>query len=655
MNRAVRVALCLGTAWLAAYEAHALGLGWIPVGDVETLHLVVLVIGAAACLARAGARREERLAWALIGAGMLAWTAGEVYYTNVLWNDPAPPVPSPADAGYLLLPLLVFAGLLQLLRERVRGLAGMLWLDGLTAALAVGSLSAAVVVQVVLATVGGDVLSVATNLAYPVTDMVLLGVIAGGLAATGWRVDRTFALLAAGVVAFWIADSVYLVQTARGAVESESPFDAGWWGAAVLFGAAAWAPAGRQLAVRAGRGLRVVVMPSVFAILSLGVLVTASVVRLNPGAVGLAAAAMVAVIARLLLTFRENVGMLDASRHEAHTDPLTGLGNRRRLTADLERALGEGGTLVLALFDLDGFKHYNDTFGHPAGDVLLARLGANLNAFLDGRGHAFRMGGDEFCVVVRASDAEHEKVVRACSLVLQERGDGFEIGASHGAVVLPEEADDVHEALRLADQRMYALKHRTRTSAGRQSRDVLVRALVERDPGLAAHAKGVAALAERLARALGLEADEVEHVRQAAELHDVGKVAIPDGILDKPGPLDESEWAFVRRHTLIGERIVRAAPALTRAAAIVRASHERWDGSGYPDGLAGEQIPLGSRIVAVCDAYDAMTSRRAYAPALAPAAALGELRAGAATQFDPAVVESLAAVLAEPGHLVQAA
>src|SRR3954451_21026022 len=642
MDRVVRASLCLAGAWLALYEAHILGLSWVPTGDVETLHLVVLAIGGAACVAPAFARRDERLAWVLIGAGMLAWTAGEAYYTTVLWNDASPPIPSPADAGYLLLPVLVFAGLALLLRARVRGLPRTLWIDGLTAALAVGSVSAAVVVQTVLSTVGGEALSVATNLAYPVTDMVLLSVIAGGLAATGWRVDRTFALLAAGVLAFWVADSVYLVQTAAGTVDPQSPFDAGWWGAAVLFGAAAWSPgATRRAAARSG--MRVVVMPCAFATLSLGVLVVAGELRLNAVAVGLAAAALVAVIVRLLLTFRENQTILEATRAEADTDLLTGLGNRRRLAADLEVALREDRTLVLALFDLDGFKHYNDTFGHPAGDALLARLGRRLDTLLEGRGHAYRMGGDEFCVVVRAGGAEHHKVVRACSLVLRERGDGFEIGASHGAVVLPEEAGDVHEALRLADQRMYALKHRTRTSAGRQSRDVLVRALVERDPALAAHAQGVAALAERLARAMGLAADEVEHVRQPAELHDVGKVAIPDGILDKPGPLDDDEWAFVRRHTLIGERIVRAAPALTRAAALVRHTHERWDGTGYPDGLAGEEIPIGSRIVPVSDAFDAMTTVRSYAPALTAGAALIELRACAGTQFDPGVVGALAA------------
>jgi HD-GYP domain-containing protein (c-di-GMP phosphodiesterase class II) len=136
-------------------------------------------------------------------------------------------------------------------------------------------------------------------------------------------------------------------------------------------------------------------------------------------------------------------------------------------------------------------------------------------------------------------------------------------------------------------------------------------------------------------------------VKLAAELHDVGKVAIPDAILNKPGPLNEDEWAFMRRHTLIGERIVAAAPALCGVAKLVRASHERWDGGGYPDGIAGENIPLGARIVAVCDAYDAIVADRPYRGARSSAAALAELRRCAGTQFDPAVVEAFAAALAD--------
>jgi HD-GYP domain-containing protein (c-di-GMP phosphodiesterase class II) len=256
------------------------------------------------------------------------------------------------------------------------------------------------------------------------------------------------------------------------------------------------------------------------------------------------------------------------------------------------------------------------------------------------------MGGDEFCAIISPGDEVAQPIVDAAAAALSDRGEGFRIGCSHGAIVLPREAGDAATALRIADQRMYAAKNGGRASAGRQSADVLLRALSERDPYLGNHTADVAALAEEVARRLALGPEEIEQISRAAELHDIGKVAIPDAILHKPGPLDEHEWAFIRRHTLIGERIIDAAPALGRVAAMVRSSHERYDGRGYPDGLAAGDIPLGSRIVSICDAFDAMTTDRAYRRAMAPDAALLELRRCAGSQFDPVVVEAFCAAWA---------
>ena len=174
---------------------------------------------------------------------------------------------------------------------------------------------------------------------------------------------------------------------------------------------------------------------------------------------------------------------------------------------------------------------------------------------------------------------------------------------------------------------MYANKSRERASAGAQSTEVLLTALREVEPGLHEHLCGVADLALAVADHLGLGAEERDEIFRAAELHDVGKMAIPDAILAKPGPLDPAEWEFMRKHTLIGERIIAAAPALVPIARLVRSSHERWDGAGYPDGLAGEAIPLGSRIVFCCDAFDAMVSERPYSVAMRPARALEEIDA----------------------------
>jgi diguanylate cyclase (GGDEF)-like protein len=333
------------------------------------------------------------------------------------------------------------------------------------------------------------------------------------------------------------------------------------------------------------------------------------------------------------------------------TDALTGIPNRRQLKVDLDKGLKEATLarpLLLMLFDLNGFKAYNDTFGHPAGDALLVRLAGALQAAMaEHGGCAYRLGGDEFCILAAVPPDRAGAVTAAASLALTDHGGGFHITASYGAILLPDESQDVTEAMQLVDQRMYAQKTSGRRSPDRQSRDVLLRVLQERNPELAERHAAVARLVDAVTDRLGLPADERIQARQAAELHDIGKLAIPEEILRKPGPLDVEEWAFVRRHPLIGERIIGAAPALAAAAKLVRSTHERLDGSGYPDGLAGDQIPLGARVIAVCDAFTAMTSLRPYAPQLTVPQALTELRQGASSQFDPTVVDALCELAVE--------
>ena len=337
---------------------------------------------------------------------------------------------------------------------------------------------------------------------------------------------------------------------------------------------------------------------------------------------------------------------------QAFHDALTGLPNRRKLMADLDERIAlatRSEPLLLLLFDLDGFKAYNDTFGHPAGDSLLARLGRRLQAAVEGRGVAYRMGGDEFCVLGRAGVEGEVPLTSAGAAALSERGEGFHITASYGSVMLPIDASDQAEALRKVDERLYARKGTRRASAGRQATDALLKALAERSSDLGSHLSDVAGLCQAVATKLEIPEEEMATLLQAAALHDVGKVAIPDAILDKPGPLDETEWEFMRTHTVIGERIVSAAPALTQAAKVIRSTHERFDGTGYPDALSGSEIPLGSRIIAVCDAFDAMTSNRPYRTAMSLEGALSELRRNVGDQFDPEVVEAF--VLTAPRDL----
>lgn len=254
------------------------------------------------------------------------------------------------------------------------------------------------------------------------------------------------------------------------------------------------------------------------------------------------------------------------------------------------------------------------------------------------------MGGDEFCVLAPLP-LDLVELSELCTDALSARGDGFEITAAHGEVTLPDDGRDASGVLVLADTRMYRQKSSRRLPAARQSADVLIAVLGERAPRLASRVRSVCRLACATAVELGLVGEPLDAIRHGASLHDIGKMAIPESILDKPGPLTEAEWALMRRHTLIGERILMAAPALESSARLVRSSHERVDGRGYPDGLMADEIPLGARIIFVADAFDAMISERTYGPTLTPEQALAELSQFAGVQFDARVVEAFARVL----------
>jgi diguanylate cyclase (GGDEF)-like protein len=350
----------------------------------------------------------------------------------------------------------------------------------------------------------------------------------------------------------------------------------------------------------------------------------------------------VAACGWLLSTYRRRseaamLTALELTTQEARTDQLTDLPNRRALLEEFELRSGQAEAFTLALADLNGFKRYNDTFGHPAGDALLRRLGHKLAAACDGNGVAARLGGDEFCILLPAEtplDDVHSLLHEA----LSEEGEGFHITAASGAAAVPEEAGDSSTALRLADTRMYAAKVSAHPGAEHAISAALTRMLDERHPGLGTHGQEVSELAVACADTLGLAAEEARSVKRAAELHDLGKVGIPSAILTKEGALSDEEWDFMRRHSIIGERILAGLPSMERVATLIRSGHERWDGDGYPDRLAGEQIPVGARIVAVADAFSAMTEDRPYAQARSLQSARAELQACSGTQFDPAVV-----------------
>ena len=274
-----------------------------------------------------------------------------------------------------------------------------------------------------------------------------------------------------------------------------------------------------------------------------------------------------AVVVRLALTFRENLQLLEGTRRQALTDALTGLANRRKLMDDLTAAAAsatERHPHGLLLFDLDGFKQYNDRYGHPVGDALLSRLGRRLDAAVRPTGRAYRLGGDEFAVIAEGSRAALAQLAARAREALTERGKGFEVSSSCGVVELPTEAADVTHALHVADERLYEEKGiRRRSTLSQETSDALLQVLKEREPALRDHLSEVAQLALGLGERLGLRKEQLDELARAAELHDIGKIAVPEEILTKAGPLDEREWEFVRQHTLVGDRILSAAPTLT--------------------------------------------------------------------------------------------
>jgi diguanylate cyclase (GGDEF)-like protein len=542
--------------------------------------------------------------------------------------------------------LLAYAGLALIFRRRIPKASVNVWIDGAIAALAVASIAAALVFDAVLEATEGRPIAVAVNLAYPIGDTVLLALVVAAVALSRWRLSGTWAFAAAGCIVFGVTDSIYAYQVNAGTYTEFSLMNIGWPAGCLLLAYAAWQPARRAPSV--SEDWSGVTISIVCAGLAVGVLLYDHANRVSPFTLMLATATIFGVLLRLALTFRDHRRLTHRSIEAAHTDSITGLGNRRALVRRMEELLDaeEQPPFVLVLLDLNGFKEYNDSYGHLAGDGLLARLGDRLAAALPAGGQAFRMGGDEFCAIVEETDAlGAPRIAALAGAALSERGEGFDIDSSWGHVVAPREANSPSELLKLADRRMYAAKA-VRSSASRQTARLLVRALGEREPSLADHISDVADLAEEIGLRFGLSAERLEQIRRAAELHDVGKMAIPDAILLKTGPLDDDEWVFVRRHTLTGEWILSAAPALASVAKLVRSSHERWDGKGYPDGLAGEEIPLESRIVTVADAYAAMVSDRPYRAALTHVEALGELQANAGTQFDPQVVEVAVDILA---------
>lgn len=460
VRKAIAAILFGGAGLVVLYDWVGIGGPGLDVAVNSVVYDAVVVCAGLGCLTRALRGGPERGAWLAISASIFAWAAGEIWWTTTIEGSAAPPYPSPADIGYLAFyPLAVF-GLYLLVRARAVDLDRRLWMDGAIAALGTAALGAALLFEFVADRASGTTAEITTTLAYPFGDLILIALIVGVIALTRWRPGRTLTLLLAGLGAMAIADVAFTLQT-YGTIPGGDWIEPIYLISAVLLGAEAWQPETDRIYPAARfDGWRELVVPGIVA----GAMIVLGVLQYLHSSSALTTVlwslTMLAVLGRLALSLRENTRLLEMVR----TDRLTGLGSQARLQMDLEaRSQGDPGQpLTLILLDLNGFKHYNDTFGHPAGDKMLGLLGGRLRGAVVPEGVAYRLGGDEFVVLVEGKVANREAIAARAAEALTSQGSGFDLSAAWGIASVPEEADSAEAAMQLADVRMYAQKESRR-------------------------------------------------------------------------------------------------------------------------------------------------------------------------------------------------
>jgi two-component system cell cycle response regulator len=448
------------------------------------LYDAVVICAGLACLLRAWNSGQERRAWLFIAAAVLAWAAGEIYWTAYIEGNANAPYPSPADLGYLGFYPLAVTGLYLLVRARAEELDWRLWMDGAIAALGTAALGAALIFEFVADRTSGTAIQVATTLAYPLGDILLVSMVVGVTALMRWRPGRTWTLLLVGLVAMAIADVAFTLQSFEADLPGGDWVEPIYLISAALIGAAAW-QRGAATIRRDARfdGWRELMVPAFFAAVMIALFAMQYFSHAGGLTTVLWAATMVTVIARLGISVRENKRLLEAVR----TDQLTGLGNQGSLQQDLAEHChrADEAPLTLLLLDLNGFKRFNDSFGHPAGDEMLSRLGEQLKAAVGADGSAYRVGGDEFAVIATCREGSRDELTKRVAEALTARGRGFELSAAWGGVSIPGEAAAPLEAMQLADVRMYAQKesrHISRDDAIEiEGADVAVRLGRDRD------------------------------------------------------------------------------------------------------------------------------------------------------------------------------
>jgi diguanylate cyclase (GGDEF)-like protein len=426
---------------------------------VTWLYNAALFAGAGIPFVQMLRRPGRRLVLGAFGVAILAWALGDLYWTVALSELESPPFPSFADLGYLMFYPPAYAGIMLIIRGRITHFPPSVWLDGLIVSLTCAAIAVALLIDPIMSGVGGTFAEVATNLAYPLGDFMLIVLVLLMVAFGGWRFDRQAALLGAGLVTFGLADAIYVERVAAGTYVEGTILDSLWLvGLALLAFACAFDF--KLESRRRQEGWSVVIAPAACALLAMGVLVYSAVEAVSLAVPLLAIGALFATFVRAGLTYRDVQSLADA-RRQAATDELTGLPNRRWLLGRLQERVESGQATTLTIIDLNGFKEVNDTLGHQAGDSVLRQVARHIGGAVDGLGHAARLGGDEFAILTDDLDRGKQCAARA-----RERfGEGFlvgdltlSLGACMGVASTQEHSVEIGDLLRCADVALYDAK-----------------------------------------------------------------------------------------------------------------------------------------------------------------------------------------------------
>jgi diguanylate cyclase (GGDEF)-like protein len=435
-----------------------------PVRDWASSAIYVLVAGMV--ILRAVRIERARGPWIVIAVGVSLYWAGNLVWALWLEHVATPPIPSICDALWLSFYPASYLGVVLLARQHWRAVPAGVWLDGIVAGLGIGAIGAAAVFGPVLGSTTGSVAAVTTNLAYPVSDLLLAALVVGVLAVRGWRLDRTWALLGGGFLTLTVADSIYLLHVAHGSATSSNIANLFYMAGVLLLALAAWQLPG-EVELPRTEAASTLLVPAAFALVAVGVLAYDQVHRLGLLAFTLSLLTILAALLRFALAFRD-LRLFSETRKQAVTDDLTGLPNRRLFQQRLEESITRSGIaghgMAVLIVDLDGFKELNDTLGHHSGDELLRQIGPRLQSQIRPVDTLARLGGDEFGIVLEAPFDEL-RAVEAASRVraaltepFRIQGLSLRVDGSVGIALYPEHADTAAQLLRTADVAMYQAK-----------------------------------------------------------------------------------------------------------------------------------------------------------------------------------------------------